>query len=104
MATSDGLVATSEELTPAAVPASEWLVATRALEEDALEEDAAAEELMTAGRAAAEGPRSRDASCSWRCPEQSKRKILHDCQSPHYDGTRTREAETTKKMESQTPA
>ena len=74
VATSDGLVATSEELTPAAVPASEWLVATRALEEDA-----AAEELMTAGSAAAEGPRSRDASCSWRCPEQSKRKILHDC-------------------------
>ena len=99
MATSDGLVATSEELTPAAVPASEWLVATRALEEDA-----AAEELMTAGSAAAEGPRSRDASCSWRCPEQSKRKILHDCRNPHDDGTRTREAETTKKMESQTPA
>ena len=41
MATSDGLVATNEEFTPAEEPAMEWLVATRPLDEDAAAEQLA---------------------------------------------------------------
>ena len=101
---SDGLVATREELTPAEQLATQGLVATRELDDDA-----AAEQFMPAESAAAEwvpfrfkprgsGTMSKGPSCSWRCPEQSKHKILYACPSPNYDGTRTRAAETKKHM------
>ncbi len=64
--------ATSEEPIRAEEPAREGLMATRALDEDA-----AAEQFMPAEGAVAEWPIARGTSCSWRCPEQSKHKILY---------------------------